>query len=483
MPDRLVLQRDLAFVDGRWAAAASGATLTVRNPATDEIVGRAPDMDAADTALAIEAANRALPAWRGRTARTRAVILRRAFDLMIEHREALARLLTLEQGKSLTEARGEITYAASFLEWFGEEAKRVYGDVIPATVDDKRILVMKQPIGVVAAITPWNFPSAMITRKIGPALAAGCTIVVKPASETPLSALALAAIFEHAGLPPGVLNVVTGDARAIGGEITRNPLVRKLSFTGSTRIGKILMAQCAETVKRTSMELGGNAPFIVFDDADIDRAVAGAMASKFRNAGQTCVCTNRFYVQSKVHDAFVAALTTATRQLTLGPGIEDSSDVGPLISEAAVAKIESQIADALALGAVVTTGGARDAQGGFFFQPTVLSGVTQAMAVTREETFGPLAPVIRFGTEADVISMANATEFGLAAYVFTRDLSRSFRVSEALESGIVGVNTGLVSTEVAPFGGIKESGSGREGSRYGIEDYLELKYVCLDIQA
>ena len=421
-----------------------------------------------------------MPAWAATPAKARAAILRRWFDLIMTNQEDLARLMTAEQGKPLAESRGEIAYAASFIEWFAEEAKRAYGDVIPATQNGQRILVLKQPVGVVAAITPWNFPAAMITRKVGPALAAGCAIVVKPAAQTPLSALALAVLAEEAGLPTGLLSIVpTSDARGVGAEMTGNPLVRKLSFTGSTEIGKLLYRQSADTVKKLGLELGGNAPFIVFDDADVDAAVKGAIASKYRNAGQTCVCANRLYVQAGIHDAFVAKLADAVRALKVGDGADAGVEVGPLIEEAAVEKVERHIADATAKGARIVCGGGRSALGGTFFEPTLLTGVTAAMDVAREETFGPLAPVFRFTDEADVVAQANDTRFGLAAYFYASDLSRVWRVAEALEYGIVGVNTGLISTEVAPFGGMKESGLGREGSRYGIDDYLEVKYVCM----
>jgi succinate-semialdehyde dehydrogenase/glutarate-semialdehyde dehydrogenase len=420
-----------------------------------------------------------MPAWRRRTAKERAAVLRRWFDLIVANQEDLATLMTAEQGKPLAESRGEIAYAAAFIEWFGEEAKRVYGDTIPGYTADKRILVLKEPIGVVAAITPWNFPAAMITRKVGPALAAGCTVVLKPATATPFSALALAALGEEAGLPPGAFNVVTGASGPIGQELTTNPTVRKLTFTGSTEIGKLLMAQCAGTVKKVSLELGGNAPFIVFDDADLDAAVQGAIASKYRNTGQTCVCTNRFLVQAGVYDAFARKLAEAVNALKVGNGLQAEVQQGPLIDEAAVKKVEEHIADAVARGAKVVAGGARHALGGTFFQPTVLTGASRDMALAREETFGPVAPLFRFETEAEAIALANATEFGLAAYLYTRDLARTWRVAEAIESGMVGVNTGLISTEVAPFGGVKASGMGREGSRYGIEDFLVVKYVCI----
>jgi succinate-semialdehyde dehydrogenase/glutarate-semialdehyde dehydrogenase len=461
-----------AFVGGKWLDAASGATVQVLNPATREPIGTVPDMGAAEARRAIEAAAQALPAWAAQTARERAVVLRRWYDLMMANQEDLATLMTAEQGKPLAESKGEIAYAASFIEWFAEEGKRLYGDVIPGHQADKRS---------VAAITPWNFPAAMITRKVGPALAAGCTVVVKPAHQTPYSALALAALAARAGLPAGVLNIVTGDATAIGGEMTSNPIVRKLSFTGSTAIGKKLMAQCSGTVKKLSLELGGNAPFIVFEDADLDAAVAGAIASKYRNTGQTCVCANRLLVQAPVYEEFTRKLTHAVAQLRIGDGLKGPTDQGPLIDTKALAKVEEHIADALAKGARVAAGGKRHALGGTFFQPTILTEVTPAMQVAREETFGPVAPLFRFATEADAVRMANDTEFGLAAYFYTRDLSRSWRVAEALEYGIVGLNTGIISTEVAPFGGVKESGIGREGSRYGILDYTELKYLCVGL--
>ncbi len=474
------LLRTEAFVGGRWVAGER--RLAVTNPATGALIAEVADTTAADTRTAIDAAAAAMPAWAATPAKARAAILRRWFDLIMANQEDLARLMTAEQGKPLAESRGEIAYAASFIEWFAEEAKRVYGDVIPAPHGGQRILVLKQPVGVVAAITPWNFPAAMITRKVGPALAAGCGIVVKPAAQTPLSALALAVLAEEAGLPAGLLSIVpTSDARGVGEEMTGNPLVRKLSFTGSTEIGKLLYRQSADTVKKLGLELGGNAPFIVFDDADVDEAVKGAIASKYRNAGQTCVCANRLYVQAGIHDAFVARLADAVRALKVGDGAAPGIEVGPLIEEAAVEKVERHIADATAKGARVVCGGARSALGGTFFEPTLLVGVTAAMAVAQEETFGPLAPVFRFEDEADVVAQANDTRFGLAAYFYARDLARVWRVAEALEYGIVGVNTGLISTEVAPFGGIKESGVGREGSRYGIDDYLEIKYVCMGL--
>jgi succinate-semialdehyde dehydrogenase/glutarate-semialdehyde dehydrogenase len=473
------LLKDRCLVGGDWTTAADGAVLVVTDPATGARVGTVPRLGAAETRQAIEAAERALPDWRARPARERAVILRRWADLMMTHQDDLARIMTAEQGKPLAEARGEIAYAAAFLEWFGEEARRVYGDLIPAPARDRRILVVKQPIGVCVAITPWNFPAAMITRKVGPALAAGCTMVIKPASQTPLSALALCELGLRAGVPAGVVSCVTGSAREIGDVFTTHPAVRKLSFTGSTEIGKQLTARCAATMKRVSMELGGNAPFIVFDDADLDLAVKGAIASKFRNAGQTCVCTNRLLVQDGVHDEFARRLAAAVAGLKVGPGVDAGVAIGPLIDEAAVGKVEEHIGNAVAGGARVVVGGRRHALGGTFFEPTVVTGVTPDMLVAREETFGPLAPLFRFSTEAEAIALANDTEFGLAAYFYTRDIGRVWRVAEALEYGIVGINEGLISTEVAPFGGVKESGTGREGSRYGIEDYLEIKYLCL----
>jgi succinate-semialdehyde dehydrogenase/glutarate-semialdehyde dehydrogenase len=473
------LFREACYVDGQWVQAASGATCGVDNPATGEIIGKVPKLSAAETRHAIEAANTAFKSWSARTAKERANILRKWFDLMMENQEDLARLMTLEQGKPLTESRGEVAYAAAFLEWFGEEAKRVYGDTIPGHQADKRIVVLKQPIGVVACITPWNFPLAMITRKAGPALAAGCTVVIKPAAQTPFSALALAELAERAGVPRGVLNVITGAAREIGAELTSNPIVRKLSFTGSTEVGKVLMAQCAGTIKKLSLELGGNAPFIVFDDADLDAAVDGAIASKYRNTGQTCVCTNRVLVQDSVYDAFAEKLVAAVNKLKPAPGLEPGASQGPLIDNAAVEKVESHIKDAVEKGAKVVAGGKRHSLGGRFFEPTILVNATTQMAVAREETFGPVAPLFRFKTEAEAIALSNDTEFGLAAYFYGRDLARVWRVAEALEYGIVGINTGIISTEVAPFGGVKESGLGREGSKYGIDEFLEIKYLCI----
>ncbi|MFW4051672.1 succinate-semialdehyde dehydrogenase I [Klebsiella pneumoniae] len=477
----MTLFRQQSLIDGQWRDAPNGDVIAVTNPANGEQLGSVPKMGADETREAIEAANRALPAWRALTAKERANILRRWFDLMMENQDDLARLMTLEQGKPLAEAKGEISYAASFIEWFAEEGKRIYGDTIPGHQADKRLLVIKQPIGVTAAITPWNFPAAMITRKAGPALAAGCTMVLKPASQTPFSALALAELANRAGIPAGVFNVVTGSAGAVGGELTSNPLVRKLSFTGSTEIGRQLMEQCAKDIKKVSLELGGNAPFIVFDDADLDKAVEGALASKFRNVGQTCVCANRLYVQDGVYDRFAEKLQQAVEKLRIGDGLQDGVTTGPLIDEKAVAKVEEHIADAIAKGAKVVTGGKPHALGGNFFLPTILVNVPDSAKVAKEETFGPLAPLFRFKDEADVIAQANDTEFGLAAYFYARDLSRVFRVGEALEYGIIGINTGIISTEVAPFGGVKASGLGREGSKYGIEDYLEIKYMCIGL--
>jgi len=475
------LFRQQAFIQGKWCDAESKKTIEVTNPANAQLLGTVPKMGANETRTAIEAANQALPAWRALTAKERAIILRRWFDLMMANQDDLAKLMTLEQGKPLAEAKGEITYAASFIEWFAEEGKRIYGDTIPGHQADKRLIVIKQPIGVTAAITPWNFPAAMITRKAGPALAAGCTMVLKPASQTPFSALALAELAQRAGIPDGVFNVVTGSASEVGNELTGNPLVRKLSFTGSTEIGRQLMQQCAKDIKKVSLELGGNAPFIVFDDADLDKAVDGALASKFRNAGQTCVCANRLYVQDGVYDAFAKKLQAAVEKLTLGDGLAQGVTTGPLIDEKAVAKVKEHIEDALSKGARIITGGQPHELGGNFFQPTILVDVPASAKVAKEETFGPLAPLFRFKDEADVVVQANDTEFGLAAYFYARDLSRVFRVGEALEYGIVGINTGIISNEVAPFGGIKASGLGREGSKYGIEDYLEIKYMCIGL--
>ncbi len=473
------LLRQQCYVNGTWLGAAGGATVAVLNPATGSQLGTVPAFDAAATEQAVAAAHAAFPAWAAKTAKERAVVLRRWNDLILANAADLAQLMTAEQGKPLAESKGEIAYAASFVEWFAEEAKRVYGDVIPGHQADKRILVLRQPVGVVAAITPWNFPAAMITRKVAPALAAGCTAVCKPATQTPFSALALAELAARAGIPAGVLNVVTGPARAIGGVLTGDARIRKLSFTGSTEVGKLLMAQCAKTMKKVSLELGGNAPFIVFDDADLEAAVAGAIASKYRNTGQTCVCANRLLVQDGVYEAFTAKLVAAVQKLRVGDGLAGETEQGPLIDDTALGKVEEHIADATAKGARVAAGGHRHALGGTFFEPTVLTGVTPAMMIAREETFGPVAPLFRFKSEGEAIAMANDTEFGLAAYLYTRDLARSWRVSEALEYGIVGLNTGLISTEVAPFGGVKESGTGREGSKYGILDYTEIKYVCV----
>jgi len=473
------LFRQHCYIDGEWVDAISRATIRVTNPANGEVLGTVPKMGAEETRRAIEAADRALPAWRAKTAKERAQILRRWFDLLMANQEDLATLMTAEQGKPLTESKGEIAYAASFIEWFGEEGKRVYGDTIPSHGADKRIVVIKEPIGVCAAITPWNFPAAMITRKCGPALAAGCTMVLKPATATPYSALALCELAERAGVPKGVFSCVTGGATEIGGEMTSNPTVRKLTFTGSTEIGKLLMEQCAGTVKKMSLELGGNAPFIVFDDADIEMAVKGAIASKYRNAGQTCVCANRILVQDGVYDAFTKRLAEAAGAMKVADGFEPGAVIGPLIDMKAVEKVEAHIGDALKKGAKIVIGGKRSALGGSFFEPTVLTDVTTDMLITREETFGPVAPLYRFKNEAEAIRMANDTEFGLAAYFYSRDIGRIWRVAEALEYGIVGINEGIISTEIAPFGGMKESGIGREGSHYGIDEFLEVKYLCL----
>jgi succinate-semialdehyde dehydrogenase/glutarate-semialdehyde dehydrogenase len=473
------LLRQQCYIDGTWRDADAGGAVQVTNPATGAVLGTVPNMGTAETRAAIEAAAAAFPAWAARTAKDRATLLRRWHDLMLLNADDLAQLMTAEQGKPLAEARGEIVYAASFIEWFAEEAKRVYGDVIPGHQPDKRIFVLRQPVGVVAAITPWNFPAAMITRKAGPALAAGCTFVCKPAAQTPYSALAMAELAHRAGIPRGVFSVVTGAATAIGGEMTSNPIVRKVTFTGSTAIGKKLMEQCAGTLKKLSLELGGNAPFIVFDDADLDAAVQGAIASKYRNTGQTCVCANRLLVQDGVYDAFVAKLVDAVKKLRVGDGLAGPTEQGPLIDDKAVAKVEEHVADALAKGGRIALGGQRHALGGTFFEPTIITGVQPSMLVAREETFGPVAPVFRFKDEQEAIRMANDTEFGLASYFYTKDLARSLRVAEKLEYGIVGLNTGLISTEVAPFGGVKESGFGREGSKYGILDYTELKYLCI----
>ncbi|WP_322086950.1 NAD-dependent succinate-semialdehyde dehydrogenase [Burkholderia sp. BCC1999] len=473
------LLRQAMLIDGEWVQADSGQTLEVRNPATGELVARVPNGGAAETRRAIAAAERAMNGWRKTLAKERAKLLRTLYDLMLANVDDLALIMTAEQGKPLVESRGEILYAAGFIEWFSEEAKRVYGDIIPQNVDGRRILAQKAPIGVFAAITPWNFPSAMITRKAGPGWAVGCAGVIKPASQTPLSALALAVLAERAGLPRGVCNVVTGSARAIGGELTSNPVVRKVSFTGSTEVGAQLLAQCAPTIKKTSMELGGNAPLIVFDDADLDAAVKGALAAKYRNAGQACVAANRILVQAGVYDAFAAKLAAASAELTVGNGMEAGVVQGPLINEEAVRKVEEHICDALSKGARVLAGGKRHALGGFFFEPTVLANVPTNALIFRDETFGPIAPLFRFETEEEAIALANDTPFGLASYVFARDVGRIFRVVDQLEFGMVGVNEGLISTEVAPFGGVKASGLGREGSKYGVDDYLEIKYVAL----
>ena len=473
------LLRQKCYIDGAWVDADNGQTIKVTNPVDSGAIGTVPRAGTAETRRAVEAANAAYPGWRAKTAKERATILRKWFDLMIQHKEDLARIMTAEQGKPLTESRGEIIYGASFIEWFAEEGKRVYGDVIPQPMAGRRIVVTKEPVGVVGAITPWNFPNAMITRKCGPALAAGCTVVCKPASETPYSALALAELGERAGIPKGVFNVVTGSAKEIGAELTSNPIVRKITFTGSTEIGKQLIQQCAGTVKKMSMELGGHAPFIVFDDADLDAAIEGAMQSKFRNMGQTCVCANRIYAQDGIYDEFVSRLAQAVSGLKVGNGMDDGVTQGPLINPAAVDKVEEHIEDAVSKGARLVVGGKRHALGGSFYQPTILADVKAGMKITKEETFGPVAPVIRFKEENEVVKMANDTEFGLASYFYTRDLGRAWRVSEALEYGIVGLNVGIISTEVAPFGGMKESGLGREGSKYGIDDFLEVKYVCM----
>ena len=467
------------LIDGQWLDADSGKTIAVTNPATGETIAHVPDMGAAETRRAIDAAEAARAAWQKKTAKQRAAILRRWFELITEHTDDLAVILSTEQGKPLAEARGEITYGASYFEWYAEEAKRIYGDIIPSNNSSQRVLVMKQPIGVCAAITPWNFPNAMITRKAAPALAAGCTFVVRPASQTPLSALAIGELAQRAGVPPGVFNVLTGSSRAIVGELTGNDTVKKFSFTGSTEVGRLLLAQCAGTVKKVSMELGGNAPFIVFDDADLDAAVTGAIISKFRNAGQTCVCANRLYVQAGIHDRFVEKFTAALAELKVGNGLDAGVTFGPLIDESAIAKVQEHIADAVEKGGEVVAGGKPHALGGLFFEPTIVSHVTQQARVAREETFGPLAPIFRFETEEEVVRWANDTEFGLAAYFYTRDLGRSIRVAEALDYGMVAVNSGILSNEAAPFGGVKQSGLGREGSKYGIEDYVEVKYVLL----
>ena len=471
------LFREQCYVDGAWVNGSRSFPVT--NPATGAVLANVPDLGAAEARRAIEAANAAWPGWRAKTAKERAAIMRKWFELIMASQEDLAQILTAEQGKPLTESRGEIAYGASFIEWYAEEGKRIYGDIIPPHQADKRLLVIKQPVGVTAAITPWNFPNAMITRKVAPALAAGCTVVLKPAEQTPLSALALAELAERAGMPKGVLNIITGDAPTIGAELTSNPLVRKITFTGSTEVGRILMRQSAEQIKKVSFELGGNAPLIVFDDADLDAAVEGAIASKYRNAGQTCVCANRIFVQDSVYDAFAKKFADQVKGFKVGAGTEAGVVIGPLIDQQGIAKVESHVKDATAKGGKVMTGGKRHSLGGLFFEPTVLTEVNDSMQLAREETFGPVAPLFRFNTEADVIRMANATEFGLAAYFFARDVGRVFRVAEALEAGIISVNTGIFSQEVAPFGGVKQSGIGREGSKYGIEPFLEIKFICL----
>ena len=473
------LFRQQCFIDGQWVDADSAETIDVTNPATGEKLGTVPKAGAAETRRAIEAANAAWPAWRAKTAKERSAILRKWFDLMMANQEDLGILMTAEQGKPLAESKGEVGYAASFIEWFAEEGKRLYGDTIPQHGSDKRIVVIKEPVGVVAAITPWNFPAAMITRKAGPALAAGCPIVIKPATETPFSAFAMAELADRAGVPKGIINVITGKSSEIGGEMTSNPIVRKLTFTGTTEVGKILLEQCAGTVKKVSMELGGNAPFIVFDDADLDAAVQGAMASKYRNTGQTCVCANRIYVQEGVYDEFLARFSQAISAMKVGDGLKGETQQGPLINMAAVEKVEEHLKDAVDNGARVVIGGKRHELGGTFYEPTLVADVTQKMKVAKEETFGPLAPVFKFKDDAEVVQWANDTEFGLAAYFYSRDIGRIWKTAEQLEYGIVGINEGIISTEVAPFGGMKESGMGREGSKYGIEDYVETKYLCM----
>lgn len=472
------LFKQQAFVGGRWEAGDEGRVKQVTNPATGEVLGTVPNMGVAETRRAIEAAHQALPDWRARTAKERAQILRKWFDLMMANQEDLAVIMTLEEGKPLSESRGEVAYAGAFLEWFGEEAKRAYGDVIPSHGTDKRIVVLKQPIGVCAAITPWNFPAAMIARKVAPALAAGCTMVIKPSELTPYSALAMCVLAERAGVPEGVVSVITGDSKPIGGELTSHPLIRKLSFTGSTAVGKMLMAQCAPTLKKLSLELGGNAPFIVFDDADIDLAVEGAIASKYRNAGQTCVCANRIFVQRGIYDRFAERLAEVASSMKVGNGLEPETEIGPLIDDRAIKKVEAHVSDAVAKGAAILTGGRRIDGPGTFFIPTVLTGINADMLSMREETFGPVAPLMRFDTDEEVVRLANASEFGLAGYFYSTNVQRVWRVAEALECGIVGINEGIISTEVAPFGGIKESGFGREGSKYGLEEYMEIKYLC-----
>ncbi|MBX3615420.1 MAG: NAD-dependent succinate-semialdehyde dehydrogenase [Burkholderiaceae bacterium] len=481
LKDMRLLKRK-GYIDGKWVDADARGSFAVTNPATGEKIVEVTDMGAAETRRALAAAQRALPAWRAKPAKERAAVLRKWYDLILAHADDLALLMTTEQGKPLAEARGEVVYGASFVEWFAEEGRRAYGDVIPTIAPDRRLLAIKQPIGVCAAITPWNFPIAMITRKVAPAFAAGCTVVAKPAEATPLSALALMELAEQAGFPPGVFNVIVGNgdkSPEIGLEMCTNPVVRKVSFTGSTEVGRILLRQCADTVKKLSLELGGNAPFIVFDDADLDAAVEGALASKYRNAGQTCVCANRLYVQDGVYDAFAKKLAARVAQFKVGAGTEEGVTIGPLIEPAAVAKVEEHVADALAKGAKLALGGKRHARGGLFFEPTILTDVTPQMRVAREETFGPVAPLFRFKTDDEAIAMANDTEFGLAAYFYSRDVGRIFRAAEGIESGMIGVNTGLISTAEAPFGGVKQSGLGREGSKYGIDEYLEVKYLCL----
>jgi succinate-semialdehyde dehydrogenase / glutarate-semialdehyde dehydrogenase len=481
MNKKLPFQKEANLIGGEWVGADSGEMIAVNNPATAEIIGQVPRCGAAETRRAIAAAQTAFKSWRKTSAGERALMLRKLGEAIERHKEDLAVLLTTEQGKSLAEARGEVSISAAYMVWFAEEARRVYGDTIPSPWPSRRILVTKEPVGVVAAITPWNFPSSMLSRKLGAALAAGCTVVCKPATQTPYSALAWGLLAQEAGIPPGVINILTGSAAAIGGELTANPIVKKITFTGSTEVGKTLMAQAAGTMKRLSMELGGNAPFLIFDDADLDAAIEGAIQSKYRNSGQTCVCANRFIVQAGVYDAFAEKFATAVKALKVGNGLEPGTMQGPLIDENAVRKVEEHIADALGKGAKVVAGGKRHVLGGGFFEPTILTGVTTQMAVAREETFGPLAPLFRFETEEEAIAMANDTEFGLAAYAYTRDLGRTFRVLEGLEYGQVGINAGVITTEVAPFGGVKESGMGREGSKYGLDDYLNIKYVCIGL--
>jgi succinate-semialdehyde dehydrogenase / glutarate-semialdehyde dehydrogenase len=474
-----LLFRQQCYLDGAWVSADSGKSFAVHNPATGEELGKVPDMGAVETERAVRAAQAALPAWSKKTAKERSIILRKWNDLILANTEDLARLMVLEQGKPLAEAKGEVVYGASFVEWYAEEAKRVYGDVIPQFLNDRRQIVIKQPIGVVAAITPWNFPIAMITRKMAPGLAVGCTFVLKPAEQTPYCALALAALAEQAGFPKGVINIITGDAPAIGKVMCESPIVKKVTFTGSTEVGRILMRQSANTIKKMGLELGGNASFIVFDDADVDAAVDGAIAAKFRNTGQTCVCANRIYVQAGVYDAFAAKLAEKTKALKVGQGFEVGVTQGPLIDSQALAKVEEHVADAIAKGATVSTGGKRHALGRTFYEPTVLTGVTSAMKVATEETFGPVAPLFKFNTEEEAIAMANNTEFGLASYFYSRDIGRVWRVAEALETGLVGVNAGVIANEAVPFGGVKQSGLGREGSKYGIDDFIETKFICM----